>query len=136
MLVKKRQYNQLTKKSLMEVSRIIKNLLQSGDVTQEKDYCEMLSKLELEKPAIPEELFDRIMAFIKQNIEPLVYDYDNVFAELHSPDNGYFDEDLVFHIHSDKCFATMLVQYYGIILGVEKKWNEFCSEKLAPIIRA
>lgn len=130
----KKNYNEVVRNSCKQVHEIIKNYFHNKEVTNENDFSEVYSAIELKRMSIPKEIFEEIDSFIQNNIAPLVYDYDNVFASMHSPENGYFDDEKGFCIETEEQTKRFFTEYFAIIFEVEKKWDDFAMETLYPII--
>lgn len=120
----KTDYNEFTKRSLFSVNRILKQYLHNGDIEDEDCYCDMISEVELERPAIPDPLFKEIENFIQTNIAPYIYGAENEPVE---DEEGY---------QTDEAVKQLLANYFKVIMDIEAKWDAYASEKLYPIIRA
>lgn len=127
------QYSDITKQNIQKCFSIIKNYLESWEVEDESRYAEMTVAIDRLKVAIPKDIFDKIMDFIKCEIAPLVYEHDTIFSSMYKEEYGHYDENHVFVIKDGK-LNKVLEEYLKIVMDVEKRFDEFSTKELSPIL--
>lgn len=128
------KYSESCKRSIQKCYDILKDYLHSDEVENESNYAQMRLEIDKHKISIPDDIFKQIINFIDEKIEPIIYDYEKVFASLHTEEYGYTDDSGVFHVKGEKEFIQILGKRIQIIMDIEGQLDEFVMKVLSPIL--
>lgn len=122
--------NLLVQSCILEDNKSIKSFIRNfkGGKGDEEDYGNLMQTINGNKLALPVQIQDKIEVFINENLEPMVFEHDSVFAESRSV--GYLDDDGVQHVDDEKDVIHMLAAFYSKLFEIEEKWDSFAMEEL------
>lgn len=129
-------YSDFVKENILNAYKMLIDYIASGNVEDEDEYCKLRDELSKLQIAIPEEIFEKIERCVDVFLDPIVYDFENFFAELYTEDFGYFDEDNVFHMKSEAAIREQAELYDERIWDIQCQIEEFGMEVLYPILVA
>lgn len=123
MITKNYNICDFSKKCLFEIHTNIKNTIYNfvDCEDSEKILADLRFEIDCRKIALPTDLYKKIDTFITDELEPIVYDSETVFAEAYSIDTK---ED------SSKMFAC----FFTVLFEKEKKWDAFAEKELKPYL--
>lgn len=122
--------NDFTKGCLLEDNKAIKSFIKNfkGGEGDEEDYEALVQTVSGNRLAIPAQIQEKMDLFIHENLEPMVFEHDSVFAESRSV--GYLDDDGIQHVDDEKDVIHMLAAFYSKLFEIEEKWDSFAIEEL------
>lgn len=130
------KYSDFVKENILKAYKMLIDYIASDDVEDEEEYCNLRDELSKLQIAIPEEIFEKIEKCVDDFLDPIIYDYENFFAELYTEDFGYFDEDHVFHMKSEAAIRAQAELYHERIWDIQCQIKEFGMKELYPILVA
>lgn len=130
---KKTSYSDFVKKNISECYSLMKDYLHSEDIQEEEVYCIMRFELEKKRISIPKHIFKKISNFADEYLDPIVYDYDNLFKECYTSDIGHY-KDNVFQIDTEDGTMKHISRFFNKIIEIEKKLDDFAMKELYPIL--
>ena len=124
--------NDFAKGCLLEDNKAIKSFIKNfkGGEGDAEDYEALMQTVSSNRLAIPVQIQDKLDLFIHENLEPMVFEHNRVFAESRSV--GYLDDDGIQHIDDEKDVVHMLAAFYSKLFEIEEKWDSFAMEELHP----
>ena len=125
------------KSNILNAYSIIKDYLMSEEPENEECFIKMCNSIEKMKISFPDSLYEQIQNFIKNNLQPMVYDYETVFHEEHSEEYGEWGEDGTFIIKGPDCkyyFMKMMEIHIKTIMEIEQKFDDFAIKYMRPYI--
>lgn len=126
-------YSDFVKKNIFECYSLMKNYLHSDDIEEEETYCIMRFELEKKRISIPKHIFKKISDFADEYLDPIIYDYDNLFKECYASDIGYYEND-VFHIYTEEGTMKHIGRFFNKIIEIENKLDDFAMNELYYIL--
>lgn len=127
-------YSDFVKENIQKGYDLMMDYICSEEVEDENEYCKMREELSKLRVAIPKVVYDKIEKCADDYLEPIIYDYENFFAELYTDELGYFDEDHVFHLKDEAATFKHMGLFLEKIYGVQKQIEKFGIEELYPIL--
>lgn len=128
------EYSDFVKEQIMDCYSLMKDYIVSEDVQDENAYCEMRAEMGKKCIAIPSAIYKKIDDFANENLDPIIYDYENTFAECHTSDMGHYDEDGTFHIETEEQLYKQAGVFMNILMSIEDKLDDFAMRELYPIL--
>jgi len=129
----KMEINYIAKNAINETYKTIINYLNAGNI-EEEDFYKLINELESHQLSIPNTIYEKIESFIKQEIEPLTYNYQEEFANTFDKNLGSYDANGSFKINDEEALLKILFRYCEIIHKVKIKFFAFSNSYLKFLI--
>ena len=127
-------YSDFIKQNIKECYLLMIDYLHAEGVEDENVYCSMRAEMRKYKVCIPNEIFEKIEACADQFLDPIIYDEENFFAELHSEELGFYDDEHCFHPKDENATFKHIGMYLEKIMWVEEQIEQFGMKELYPIL--
>lgn len=127
-------YSDFVKSNIKEAYKLVMDFIKSDDIESEERYCEMRSNLETLKVAIPKEIYVKLINFVDEKLDPIIYDNDNYFAELHTEEFGYLDEENCFHLKDEQATYKFLGLFMSMVCKLINEFEDFGMKELYPVL--
>ena len=129
----KMNYSDFTKSRIMKCYELMQGYLDTLQVEDEDLLCKLQSDIMKERIALPDGVYEKIDSFIEEHFTPFVNDYDTVFAPIHTPEYGYYDEEGEFVVHEEKMERFLI--HYMCLVGVRRmELEKFGQTELRPYL--
>lgn len=129
-----KHYSEITKKAILDVYGYVNDYFNNMDCIDEECWVKTFAKIESLRLGIPDEDYEKIVNYLRDNIEDMIYDEEIVFAELHTEKYGHYDEKGVFVIDDDK-FTAFMGKYFEILMKRQTDFQDFMISNYADIVR-
>lgn len=131
-----KSYSNFVKEKIYRCYELMLNYLAEKNFEDEAPYCEMRNEIIKMKVCIPKVIFEKITAFIDENLDPIVYDHDNYFSEVYTEDFGYRDEDGVFHftVKNEEEMRKHVGLYFEKLFELMDRVEEFGMKEIYPVL--
>lgn len=129
-----KQYSEISKKAIFDVYGFVNDYFTQLDCIDEECWVKTFARIESLRLGIPDEDYEKIVNYLHDNIEDMIYDEKTVFAELHTEKYGYYDEKGVFVIDDNK-FTAFMGKYFEIIMKRHTDFQDFMISNYADIVR-
>lgn len=127
-------YSNFVKENIKKAYELIADYLMSEEVEDENAYCEMLAEVEKLEIAIPKEIYVKIKNFIDMYVDQIIYDTDEFFADMHTEEFGYWDDEHCFHLKNEDATLKFCCMFMEKLLDIRNKLQEFAMKELYPIL--
>lgn len=122
------------KKNVMDCYGIMKAYIRSDDMESAECFTEMCLEIDKRKVGMPKIIFDKIEAFVNENLAPIIYEREDVFAECYSEKLGRFDEDGTFCLISEEATYQFIINFMKKLAEIEELLEKFGMEELHPYL--
>ncbi len=131
-LIKVENYSDFTKKSIFKAYEIIMNHIKSNKIKDEDAYLEVCNKINNLKIAIPSDVYEKIIGFMKEYLDALICDEEGFFEYLyekkvHAPD------DSPIYVSDYYQYEWLRKEVSGLDFIVED-FEEFGMKELYPLL--
>lgn len=127
-------YSDFIKQNIKECYLLMIDYLHAEDIEDENIYCSMRAEMQKYRVCIPKEIFKKIEACADKFLDPIIYDEENFFAELHSEELGFYDAAHCFHLKDEKATFKYMGMFLEKIMWVEDQIEQFGMKELYPIL--
>ena len=118
---------------IFECNSLILDFLHSELIEDEEEYCKLLQEINKYSIAIPDDVFKKIIGFVEEYLEPIIYDRENYFSETYTEEYGSFNEYGTFCVAEDKTMQ-FLGSYLRKIVDIEDWFQDFGKRELYPLL--
>ena len=118
------------KSAILRCYKYIKQYLHNDDIENEECFAAMLSSVESEKIAIPNNIFNKFDIFIDKYIAPIIYENEIVFKNCYTDDIGYYDEKGMWVLKNKECTLKFCSRFLEAIFEIEKSLDEFAMKEI------
>lgn len=118
---------EISKKSIVDIYGLIIGYLNEAEV-EESAYIKLVNELEKHKIAIPLDLYNKVIEFVKSEISILTYNYEKEFENTYNSKYGKFNES-IFEINDDS-LEKVLFEYLDRINTTREKFEIFSEKQL------
>ena len=123
--------NELSKKAIYDIYCIIKEYLRYENLEDEESYSELFYEIEKRKLIIPSAIYDKIVAFIDDNIASYVHeDAEHSGKECFANDNVATN----YEIKDIDSLEKIMVIYQEQLYKLNKKLDDFAMQELRPYL--
>lgn len=122
------------KERILEDSNNILNFIRNfkGGEGDEEDFAKLCECIDNNRIAIPVPVQEKIDSFVKEHLEPMVYEAETVFPIVY--EGGYIGKDGIRHIDTEEEMIQMMSEYFEVIIEIKDKWSEFSMKELHPYL--
>lgn len=119
--------NELSKKAIYDIYCIIKEYLRYENLEDEESYNELFYEIEKRKLIIPSAIYDKIVAFIDDNIASYVHeDAEHSGKECFANDNV----ETNYEIKDIDALEKIMIIYQEQLYKLNKKLDDFAMQEL------
>lgn len=130
-----KNYSDFTKSRIMKCFELMHAYLDTLQVEDEDLLCKLQCDILKEKIALPDGVYEKIDSFITEHFTPFVEDYETVFADIHTPEYGYYGDDDEFVVYDEKMKKFLI--HYMCIVGLKRfELDQFGYSELRPFLLA
>lgn len=127
-------YSDFVKAQILECYNLMLNYVSSeDDVGDEDSLAEMHCGIDNLSVAIPSDIYQKIDSFIKEKLDPSVYD-EHYWDFSQTPDIGDFDDAGDFHTYGEKQEVQQMNLIADKINEIKKDLQSFAVKELFPLL--
>ena len=121
------ELSDFSKRNVMACYGLMKDFMHDN-VESEENYANLLLGLEKLRIGIPEEIYAKIIKFVDEELAPLVYESDKVFAVCDKV-KAEMKKDI-----KEEDIVKIAAPYLDILFNVEEKLDDFGMKELHPYL--
>lgn len=127
--------NELSKKAIYDIYCIMKEYLRYENLEDEESYSELFYEIEKRKLIIPSDIYDKIVAFIDDNIASYVHeDAEHRCEKCFENDNVAINQDGNYEIKDIDALEKIMIIYQEQLYRLNKKLDDFAMQELRPYL--
>lgn len=125
-----RGLSELNKIAIFKCYTLMKDYLHDEAMEQEECFAQMYTMIEMQRVAIPDGVYEKIIIFIDKVLAPIIYERENTFAECYSEKIGFTNADGNWEVHNEDCAKKMCMAFIMKTMEIEEKLDKFAMDEL------
>lgn len=126
--------DEFNKQKVFECYEILKNFITEGDIESEEEYVKVRSEISKKRIAMPKSLYDNLSLWIDENLDPIIYDSENVLAFTRTSDLGQYSSDGAFKFLTEEKALKAIGMFMEFLMKLDGKLEQFADENIRPLL--